>query len=109
MSTIPVILLLIIGVDNKQGDNAHYFGLIAGLSTFIYCFFEEIGWRGYLEQELKDVSEFKRVLIIASLWYLWHLSFLRNPDLIQNVMFFGWLLIGSWGLGKNDNESLILI
>jgi len=100
MSIIPVLLLLIIGVDNKQGDNTHYFGLIAGLSTFIYCFFEEIGWRGYLGQELKDMAELKRVLIIASLWYLWHLSFLRNPDLIQNVIFFGWLVLGSWGLGK---------
>jgi uncharacterized protein len=100
MSIIPVLLLLIIGVDNKQGDNTHYFGLVAGLSTFIYCFFEEIGWRGYLEQELKNLAEFKRVLIIASLWYLWHLSFLRNPDLIQNVLFFGWLVLGSWGLGK---------
>lgn len=100
MSIIPVVLLLIIGVNNKQGDNTHYFGLIAGLSTFIYCFFEEIGWRGYLGQELKGLSEFKKVLIIASLWYLWHLSFLRNPDLIQNVIFFGWLILGSWGLGK---------
>jgi len=100
MSIIPIILLLIIGVDNKQGDNTHYFGLIAGFSLFIYCFFEEIGWRGYLEQELKDVSEIKRVLIIACLWYLWHLSFLRNPDIIQNVIFFGWLILGSWGLGK---------
>jgi hypothetical protein len=100
MSVIPIILLLIIGVSNKQGDNIHYFGLMAGLSTFIYCFFEEIGWRGYLEQELKDLSEFKKVLIIAILWYLWHLSFLRNPNLIQNIMFFGWLILGSWGLGK---------
>ncbi|MBP1617745.1 MAG: abortive infection protein [Bacteroidetes bacterium] len=100
MSIIPVLLLLIIGVDNKQGENTHYFGLVAGLSTFIYCFFEEIGWRGYLEQELKGMAELKRVLIIASLWYLWHLSFLRNPDLIQNILFFGWLVLGSWGLGK---------
>ncbi len=100
MSIIPVLLLLIIGVGNKQGDNTHYFGLIAGLSTFIYCFFEEIGWRGYLEQELKGMAELKRVLIIASLWYLWHLSFLRDPVLIHNALFFGWLVLGSWGLGK---------
>jgi membrane protease YdiL (CAAX protease family) len=100
MSIIPVILLLIIGVNNKQGDNSHYFGLMAGLSTFFYCFFEEIGWRGYLEQELKGMQELQKILIIASLWYLWHLSFLRNPDVIQNVIFFGWLLLGSWGLGK---------
>jgi membrane protease YdiL (CAAX protease family) len=100
MCVIPVILLLILGVNNKSGNNTHYFGFIAGLSTFIYCCFEEIGWRGYLEQELKGISEFKRILIIAGLWYLWHLLFLRNPDLMQNILFFGWLILGSWGLGK---------
>ncbi len=100
MSVIPIILLIIIGVNNNKGDNAHYFGFVAGLSTFIYCFFEEIGWRGYLEEELKELSEIKRVLIIAILWYLWHLSFLRNPDLVQNILFFLWLLLGSWGIGK---------
>jgi hypothetical protein len=100
MSIIPIVLLLIIGVNNKQGDNSHYFGLMAGLSTFIYCLFEEIGWRGYLEQEFKGMPELKKILIIASLWYLWHLSFLRNPNVIQNAIFFGWLVLGSWGLGK---------
>ena len=100
MSIIPVMLLTILGLTNKQGTNSHYVGFIAGLSTFIYCYFEEIGWRGYLEQELKGISAFKRVLIIAGLWYLWHLYFLRNTDLVQNILFFGWLLLGSWGLGK---------
>jgi len=100
MAVIPVILLLVLGVNNKQGENVHYFGFIAGLSTFIYCFSEEIGWRGYLEEELKNLSELKRVLIISGLWYFWHLSFLSNPNLIDNVFFFGWLLFGSWGLGK---------
>jgi len=100
MGVIPVIILVILGVNNKQGNNSHYYGFIAGLSTFIYCYFEEIGWRGYLGQELKDISEFKRIFIISGLWYLWHLFFLRNPDLVQNVIFFGWLMIGSWGLGK---------
>ena len=100
MSIIPLVLLLIMGVENKQGDNSHYFGFIAGLSTLIYCMFEEIGWRGYLEEELKDFPEFKRILIIAGLWYFWHLSFLRDSGLMQNAIFLGWLILGSWGLGK---------
>lgn len=100
LSAIPVILLVILGVNNNHQVNIHYYALIAGFSTLFYCYFEEIGWRGYLEQELKNVSELKRILIIAILWYFWHLLFLRNTDFVQNLIFFGWLLLGSWGLGK---------
>lgn len=100
MSLIPVVLLLILGVQDNRATDSHYYGFMAGLSTLIYCLCEEFGWRGYLEEELKNLSEFKRVFIIAGLWYLWHLNFLRNPDLIQNLIFIGWLILGSWGLGK---------
>jgi uncharacterized protein len=100
ISLVPVVLLLILGVTDTQSTDSHYYGFIAGLSTLIYCLFEEFGWRGYLEEEFKGISEFKRVLIIAGLWYLWHLHFIKNPDLIQNLIFFGWLILGSWGLGK---------
>jgi membrane protease YdiL (CAAX protease family) len=100
MSLVPVVLLLILGVQNNQTTDPHYYGFMAGLSTLVYCLCEEFGWRGYLEEELKNLSEFKRVLIIAGLWYLWHLKFLINPDLVQNLIFFGLLIFGSWGLGK---------
>ncbi len=100
MGILPILLLLVVGVNNNRGIESHYFGLVAGISTLIYCFFEEIGWRGYLEQELRDRSEFVRVLLIALLWYLWHLKFLNNPDPLQNIQLLGWLLLGSWGLGK---------
>ena len=100
MCIIPIVLLAIIGVNNDKNDNTHYYGLLAGISTFIYCYCEEMGWRGYLEEELKGFAELKRIVIIAVLWYVWHLSFLRNHDIVQNLTFFGWLLLGSWGIGK---------
>jgi len=100
MMLLPPLLLFILGVTNNKGVDFHYYGMIAGISTLIYCFFEEFGWRGYLESELAGISEFKRILIIAGLWYFWHLNFLRNPDLIQNIIFIVWLVLGSWGLGK---------
>ena len=100
MGVLPVILLFMVGVENKAGVEPHYYGLIAGISTLVYCFCEEIGWRGYLEEELKGQPELVRVLLIAGLWYIWHLTFLGNTDLQHNIRFLGWLLLGSWGLGK---------
>lgn len=100
MIVIPIILLTILGVSNAEHANAHSFGLISGIGTLIYCYFEEIGWRGYLHDELGDIKEWKRVLVIGFLWYLWHLSFIDNHNLLSNLVFFAILTIGSWGLGK---------
>ncbi len=100
MLIIPIILLSIFGVKNENGLNGHYFGLIGGIGTLIYCFCEEIGWRGYLQDELKSVKEWKRVVIIGFLWYLWHLSFISNQNFIDNIQFLGWMIFGSWGIGK---------
>lgn len=100
MFIIPVILLSVFGVRNVHNLNIHYYGLIGGIGTFIYCFCEEIGWRGYLQDELKTIKEWQRVLLIGILWYLWHLSFITNQNLIDNLQFLGWMIFGSWGLGK---------
>lgn len=100
MCSVPIFIFSIWGIENKEGYNPHLIGLIMGLSFIIYCLFEEYGWRGYLEDELKDWKEWKRVLFIAALWYLWHLSFLRNHDLQANLTFFGIIVLGSWGIGK---------
>lgn len=100
MLSIPIILLVIFGVQNENGLNAHYYGLIGGIGTLIYCFCEEIGWRGYLQDELKSVKEWKRVVLIGFLWYLWHLSFISNQNFIDNIQFLGWMIFGSWGIGK---------
>jgi hypothetical protein len=100
MSIIPIVLMAVIGINNTKNVNTHFYGLLAAITTFIYCYFEEIGWRGYLEEELKLFPDWKRIVIIAVLWYVWHLSFLQNHDILENLKFFGWLLLGSWGIGK---------
>ena len=100
MVVFPIILLSIIGVKNIIGLNVHYYGVISGVGTLIYCFAEEIGWRGYLQDELKPLKEWQRVLIIGFLWYFWHLSFLTNQNPVDNIQFLGWMIFGSWGIGK---------
>ncbi len=100
MALVPVVLFSILGLENSRDISPHLFGFIISIALFIYALFEEYGWRGYLEDELKDWSEGKRVLLIGTLWYAWHLSFLKNPDPLANLKFFGIILLGTWGIGK---------
>ena len=100
MSIIPVAILTIIGVHSSREANIHYYGLFAGIGTFIYCIFEEIGWRAYLQEELKMMKEWQRTLLIGFLWYLWHLTFLTESSLAENIFFLSMLIFGSWGIGK---------
>jgi membrane protease YdiL (CAAX protease family) len=97
---VPLAMLVVMGVRNEFGLNTHVYGLIAGLSSFAYCIMEETGWRGYLQQELKSIRPLMRYVIIGSIWYLWHLSFLSEASLQENLMFLFMLILGSWGLGQ---------
>jgi hypothetical protein len=100
MALVPSILLIVIGVQNKYEINAHLFGLIAAFGSFIYCIMEEYGWRGYLQEEFKFLKPVLKFLLIGIIWYTWHLSFLTEANLIENLIFLGTLIFGSWGIGK---------
>ncbi len=100
MLAVPVILLAIFGVNNENGLNIHYYGIIGGIGTLIYCFCEEMGWRGYLQDELKSMKEWQSVLLIGFLWYFWHLPFVSNQNFMDNIQFLTWMIFGSWGIGK---------
>lgn len=100
MSVIPIVLLSIMGVKNDYGINAHYYGLIVVFGSLLYCIMEEFGWRGYLQEELKNFNPIKRYLFIGFVWYFWHLSFLTTATLSENLIFLGMLIFGSWGIGQ---------
>jgi len=100
MVIIPIALLAIIGVRNSDGTNIHYFALISSLPTLIYCYFEEIGWRGYLNDELQSLKQWQRTLIIGFLWYVWHLVFITNHSIPGNLIPLIILTLGSWLLGE---------
>ncbi|RYE25680.1 MAG: CPBP family intramembrane metalloprotease [Sphingobacteriaceae bacterium] len=92
----PAFVLLIIGVKNKQHQNEHLFAVQVCLLWFVYIFGEESGWRGYLQQIL-NVSDYKKALIVGLQWYLWHLSFLfERTSLIKELVFLVVLLTGSF-------------
>jgi membrane protease YdiL (CAAX protease family) len=107
---VPLVLMTLLGVKNDHSINAHLYGIIAGLSSLAYCIMEEYGWRGYLQQELKSVRPLLRYVIIGSIWYIWHLSFLTKATLKENIIFLFMLIIGSWGLGQviSTTRSLLV-
>lgn len=100
MAFLPVILFTAIGVKNSFEMNKHLYGFVAGFCTFLYCIIEEYGWRGYLQEELQDLKAWKKYTLIGSIWYIWHLSFLTEADLMSNLMFLLGLILGSWGIGQ---------
>ncbi len=78
------------------------------LSILVYGLLEEIGWRGFLYQHLKVLPLFTNIIIVATLWFLWHLNFELTSS---NLLFFGILILGSWGIGKigDSTQSLIAV
>ena len=88
------------------------FGIIGGLNmavlcllAFTYGLFEEYGWRGFLQYELRNLPIWQYVLIITVMWFLWHLD-LNQRSILP---FFLLLLFASWGIGKvaSDTHSLL--
>lgn len=78
------------------------------ISILLYGLLEEIGWRGFLQRELKPLPEFLNILLVATLWFIWHLNF----DLTSsNLLFFAILILGSWGIGKvaDSTKSLLAV
>lgn len=67
------------------------------LAVLLYGLFEEIGWRGFLHQALKPLPKIASILVVSVLWFVWHLNFELS---IANLVFFGILVLGSWGIGK---------
>lgn len=100
MASVPTVLLTVIGVQNKYGIEAHVYGFIAALATFIYCVMEEYGWRGYLQSELHFLRPIIKFVLIGFIWYSWHLIFLMDTTVTDNLLFLGTLILGSWGIGK---------
>ena len=111
IAIIPMLFLVIIGVDNDYQMNSHIYGFFSFIITLLYCIMEEYGWRGYLQEELEAVKDWKKYLIIGFLWYIWHLSFLRNGvSFKDNVFFLSMMILGSVGIGKiADSTKSILI
>lgn len=100
MSLVPILLLTIMGVQNQYAFSSHTWGFLSITISLLYCIMEEYGWRGYLEEELSFVKPWIKYGIIGTLWYTWHLSFLAEVTLLNQLLILFLLIMGSWGLGE---------
>ena len=63
----------------------------------------------YNLEELKNLNPIKRYFLIGFVWYFWHLSFLTDATLSENLIFLSMLILGSWGIGQvADSTKSIL-
>ena len=87
-TSTPFLLYWVLPVVLISGAAYFIKGTIAPItviSILLYGLLEEIGWRGFLQRELKPLPEFLNVLLVATLWFIWHLNF----DLTSsNLLFF---------------------
>jgi membrane protease YdiL (CAAX protease family) len=102
--------LAILGIENNAGISPAAYGFLGGTTFVLYALGEEFGWRGYLQQALSPLTMPPRIVVIATLWYFWHLNFLNpNIALKTHVVMYVSLLFGSWGLLKiTDSTRSIL-
>jgi membrane protease YdiL (CAAX protease family) len=100
MALVPVLLLAITGVQNQYALPTHAWGFTSIVATLLYCMMEEYGWRGYLQEELESVKPWARYSIIGILWYTWHLSFIGDSTLVNQLIVLSMLILGSIGLGE---------
>ncbi|WP_312765778.1 CPBP family intramembrane glutamic endopeptidase [Epilithonimonas sp.] len=98
---IPVVLIGTVSYI-QQG----HFPFVLLFTVLIYGLLEEIGWRGFLQEQLKDLPKLQSIIIIAVLWFIWHLNFEFTTS---NMIFFGILLLGTWGIGKVYNKTYSLL
>ena len=102
---LPIFLFLIASlIENKS---VTYTLPLIIFSSILYGFFEEFGWRAYLQSELGGLRKIYKYLIISALWYIWHLDF--GLDLSHLLSYF-YVLAGSIGIGyvADKSKSLVL-
>lgn len=93
---VPSLVLILLGIKNKQNLNEHLFALQVCIFWLIYIFGEEFGWRGYLQQLIR-INDYAKALIVGIQWYIWHLSFiLEKTDLTRELVFLLVLIVGSF-------------
>ncbi len=82
------------------------------LTTLFACLGEELGWRGFLQPQLKLSSQFKTSLVVGTVWAIWHWPLILFSDyatseepLFSLLMFTVLIITTSIFIGWNQARS----
>ena len=99
MLLVPTLVMAVVGINNPFAIDPHLFGACMGIYIALYALLEETGWRGYLQDELRDRPALLKYALIGVLWYLWHFSFLSGRPVSAEFVNLLFIVLASIGIG----------
>ena len=110
---VPMLAFILFGYSNTPGTSQSRF-IIYLFGTFFFTLGEELGWRGFLQDQFNHLPKWKRYLIIGTMWELWHfttrtLSGSIGARILRPIMFIIPNTILSYLLGESVNKSKSIV
>ena len=99
MLAVPAVVMGVMGVSNTMGVEPHLLGLHMGTWIGLYAILEETGWRGYLQGEFRSWPAVARYATVGLFWYAWHLTFLQQTTIGNEMLTVGFIVMASVGIG----------
>lgn len=99
MIAVPAIVIGSVGVPNRFGLDPHLFGVELGGMVAVYGLLEELGWRGYLQDELRDRPALLKYTLVGLVWYAWHFSWIEHHPIGDQLFTIGFMVLASIGIG----------
>ena len=99
MIVVPAVVMGGIGIPNGFGVDPHLFGIHMGVWIACYALLEEIGWRGYLQDEFCHRPALLKYVIVGLFWYAWHFSWLDSRSIGDEIVSVGFILLAAIGIG----------
>lgn len=81
---LPMIALLLVGVRGFEGFKLSFLFAFLGFFSILG---EEIGWRGFLQDSLRQMTPFKKYIIIGLLWEVWHFTTRTTSGTTLGILF----------------------
>lgn len=111
---IPFSILTVISFINPVNGFKVWFFIQMMPFGFLMILGEELGWRGFLQDGLKPMKEYKKWLLIGLMWEIWH--FTRGvvhgelpAIIIRKAIFIACVFILTVIIGKFTNRTKSLL
>jgi membrane protease YdiL (CAAX protease family) len=99
MIVVPALVMGFMGIPNGFGIEPHLFGIHMGVWIALYALLEEIGWRGYLQDEFHERPALVKYAIVGLFWYAWHLSWVSAFSIVGELVTILFVIAASIGIG----------